>query len=657
MKIFSLQKNFLLLVLCLAMGTTLYAQPANDDCLSATVLTVAADEMSAVQEAGDTRGTVDATTVAGPLVCSGSWYTDDVWYSFTVGATVPTNGITVRTYYTGTGTDLPNVGMAIYTNDCSPANDAIDCFSDEPGRTDLLLYPQCITAGDTYLVRIWSAGDPIENAGTFSIAAFEAEPPAPSTDNVIWSEDFNGGIGNWTTNAGPNTTDSTDVWLWDATGTFFNAFGGSVTINSPTSSCTGAMGFPSGWFQTNRTGDVSEIPPGPPYPTRSAQLVSPPIDCSNVTAAAVKFTSSFRGLNGSTNSSLGAIFDYSVDGGQTWSFLEDPSAEWVQNEAITTESRFTLSGAGGQSDVRIRFTFEGDFYYWIIDDIRVIEPEANNMRVNAFYSIPNAAQVPSSQVEAIPFRALADVQNIGGAAQTNVNLNLSIADDSGAVVYTEDLAYNTVGADSLAQNVPFANAYTLPADAGAYTGTYTVSADDADFDEGDNTREFTFTVTDSVYARETGRTRALAPGGGNWDDGAPHSWGFGNYFRIKKGTNGTGTDSYVCTSVSFGITNPDELPGLSVSAWLYKWDNANGDDIVQESERTRVGFNVYEIQGTEPANAEITIPLQDFVSGDWFVALEDDTDYIVMIEYVAPDDVLDLFIEASTDYDYGDIYE
>ena len=77
MRILPLQKLFSMLVMMCATAMV-FAQPANDDCSTPTLMIVGADAASRVPVTGDTRGTVDATMVTAPVVCSGSWFTDDV---------------------------------------------------------------------------------------------------------------------------------------------------------------------------------------------------------------------------------------------------------------------------------------------------------------------------------------------------------------------------------------------------------------------------------------------------------------------------------------------------------------------------------------------------------------------------------------------------
>ena len=123
-------KKHLAFFLCLGLLMTaniMFAQPANDDCSGAVPLTVAADEASAVGVSGTTVGGTASGAPLSPIsVCSGSWFSDDVWYSFTTGATVPQNGVTVKVI-PGTMTLL---GIAIYTS-CDTAAQSIDCMSSD----------------------------------------------------------------------------------------------------------------------------------------------------------------------------------------------------------------------------------------------------------------------------------------------------------------------------------------------------------------------------------------------------------------------------------------------------------------------------------------------------------------------------------------------
>ncbi len=97
MRILPLQKLLSLIVVMCA-SVLAFAQPANDDCSTPTLLVVGADAASCIVVAGDTRETVDSRNVNDPLACSVNWVADDVWYTIETGATIPQDGITIEKY-------------------------------------------------------------------------------------------------------------------------------------------------------------------------------------------------------------------------------------------------------------------------------------------------------------------------------------------------------------------------------------------------------------------------------------------------------------------------------------------------------------------------------------------------------------------------------
>lgn len=662
MRILPLQKLFTL-AFFLGIAGFAFAQPSNDMCSSPTPMVLGANSSNCTPVNGDTRGTEDAQTVEGPVVCSGSWYADDVWFEFTTGAAIPPEGITVIANFdpNATATDVPFVGMAVYpAGDCSAANIPIECFSNGDGTENaILLPPQCLDPNASYLVRVWSGGDPVANAGTFTICAYGADPVDPPSDVVIWSEDFDNGIGDWTTNG---ISDSTHVWLWDADGVYFNAFGGTISLNSFETSCNGAMGFPSGWFQTGRTGDVADVPPGPPYPEIYGELISPSIDLSNEACASIKFTESFRGLNGANATRFGPFIDYSIDGGMTWigGFDVSPEPDTEINIAYNGRDRvFPLVGVGGQSDVRIRFSFVGDFYYWIIDNVQLIQREDNNMRAqNNFYAIAPTVAMPLTQLDEMGF--LIDIINLGCEAQENVSVNVNIVDDAdGSVVFNEDLAYGTIDADSLAENVPFAGRWTPPAGVETtYTGTYTVSADADDEDPSDNVRTFNFaTVNDLQFRKENGSDRTLQPStavGTFWEEGEVHSWEIGNAFYVVNGDDGAG-NAFQFNSIDFLAGNPDQVGGEDIRVWLYRFEDVDQNGIIDKSdgsEISRIGLGEYTFTGFEDAATLINIPIEAFISPDDLI-LQAGTHYIASVEFPTQTVGVDFAVGASEAVDYS----
>lgn len=143
------------------------AQLANDDCSGAITITYAADSAACSPTTGTTVG---ATQSADPAdVCSGSWFDDDVWFTFTTPATMPT-AVVVRMYLdSAISTDIVNPGMALYAG-CGNAEMSIACFSG--GNDRLLVLGTDLAASTQYWVRCWSSNVTNPNGGTFSICAY-----------------------------------------------------------------------------------------------------------------------------------------------------------------------------------------------------------------------------------------------------------------------------------------------------------------------------------------------------------------------------------------------------------------------------------------------------------------------------------------------------
>ncbi len=492
-------------------------------------------------------------------------------------------------------------------------------------------------------------------------ASVEAVTTAYPEAVVVWGAagegSFDGGLNGWSTSSiscSGADAEGFEMWRWTGTGAAEDAGCGSGNIASPTV-CNGAM-----YFQSNLYDDEGDcgatVGSGPCPAPQMGALISPIIDLSASTAPAVslRFTQNTRQFNSQY------FVSWSDDGGANWTDIEI-NQDLVTNDPATNDvQRILLNGANLTDQFQVRFMYNANYYFWLIDDVQIIEAEANNMRVNAnFYSIPNNAVTPVDQVDPVYF--LADIQNVGSAEQTNVNLNVSIFDATDNVIYSQDLNYGAIGADSLAENVPFAEAWTPPATAGEYTGVYTVSADSADFDESNNSVAFDFFISENNFAKETGRTRALAPATANWDDGAPHSWAMGNVFHINTSEKEIDGEANVLAvaNAEFHITGPaDNLAGQSVTLWLYEWDNANNDDIAQLDELTRVGFDIYVFDASMDNPLVIETSFIDFLTNDPSqpILLNAGKDYVLMLEHSAADDVNTLFLEASGDFDYSAQY-
>lgn len=628
----------LLPVLFVAGSVSVFGQPpANDKCSGAIEITIADSKDNSVPIEGDTRNTTDGN-LDNINSCSANFKRDDIWYKFVAPDPVPENGWTIEFEFGSKASDINIVGFALHANCMTgAANNPLYCSVESPGRKlEIGTCPSGIIPGETYYLRVWSAEglDPNwqEGSGTFRIFAYENDE---MLEPILWGDqpgqgDFDGGINGWTavglSCAGGAPSDSA-TWVWDPIGDALSgAYAGGQVNLSPTY-CNGAMVFNSDY--KDNLGIAGNFGAGPCPAPQSAELISPVIDISafNVTGVSLEFHQNLREFQSQY------FVGYSLDGGQNWIDIEINATVEVNSPHINEIVRVPLPGAEGAANLRVKFRMDANYYYWVIDDVRIVERECNNMAANNFFAQVPYAQWQKDQLH--NFGAMIDIENLGACPQTGVFVDFEIRNAAGDVVVSGTKDYGTLAIDSLAENDMFDECFDMPADSpvGQYFGSYTVRSDSADFDISDNQQFFTFFITEQVYGKDipngpTGSIRATE---------FPN-WRFGNGYHIVKG----GPDCTFC-QVEVGIGNASELrpsvigaqARLVVRVYEYIFD-VNQDGMIDlNSEALQVGFTEYEFTNEEEDG---TIYLLDIFDENFepCVLLKDNTTYFVFAEYTEP---------------------
>ncbi len=435
------------------------------------------------------------------------------------------------------------------------------------------------------------------------------------------------------------------LWWWSPNGSvragaLFAATTGELTINSPTNT-NGAMVVNADFYTTQ--GLSANVPSGPPpYPQYTTELISPIIDLSNVTTrVSLTFYQLVRILNVSSNAPAAGLrtsVSFSTDGGATWSPAQNVNEGLATNAApLQVERLVNLNNIQGSANARIKFIWSADFYYWAIDDIKLIEQPRNDMRVNTFYAIPPNAVTPRSQLE--PFGFIADIQNVGSQTQPASTLTVSIRNAANDLIYADSIQYGSIAPDSVAENVFFPNEYLPPSITGNYTGRYTLTINGTPDERPENNfQEFLFAVSDSTFSKE------LGTGLGNFFASGNASYSWGNIYYVPNG------DGFFANSVSFAVGNATALAGRSVTILLYKWNgDTNSDNNVNPAEygSAPIAFNSYEFTGQEGTNL-ITVPID--IDGNQ-IPLENNSQYMIALQYTT-EDATTMQIRAANRLDY-----
>ncbi|MGK0365552.1 MAG: hypothetical protein ACI85O_002618 [Saprospiraceae bacterium] len=456
-----------------------------------------------------------------------------------------------------------------------------------------------------------------------------------TAQGVFFSEDFDGGIpAEWT--AMEVQGDGLAFSNWEATlvgptGAF------AVAALASTTSANGWVIFDG---DANCGGN------------QDAWLITPPVDCSDKSVVFLAAEHYYRKFNDNVSIMVGTDLADMANWNEIPLFENLPGNSYgdgatngnnaANPDALSVNiSEFAANTAG----VYVAFRFVGGCdYSWQIDDMSLTDEDPrpeNELRINSFFATSTAANSPLSQVDPIYF--LADIQNFGSLPQTGVTLNGKV-EFEGTEVFSADFAYGEIGVDSLAENQLFPESYT-PTETGAYTVTYTLTADNEDNVPANNVQTYNFIVSDDTFARNTS---PAGPSRIAWADGDDHTWAYGTHYHI-----GDATGLY-SRYLSFNV-GEDSAPGEIIIFQLYKWaegaDETGARDVDPE-EREVLGFILYEVTGDEDDNEIITMSFTSLTGGE-NIQLEDDTDYLLNMEFTPNDPAADIEIGFARDLDYG----
>jgi len=453
------------------------------------------------------------------------------------------------------------------------------------------------------------------------------------TDVVIWSDNgFDGGLDGWTTvgiSCGDANQDPTLAeWQWDADGKSKGAFGSTGIVSATV--CNGAMVYNSDFLDNN--GDQNNLGGGPCIANQQGELISPTIDLSaypEETAITMKFSQAVRQFQSEY------FVGWSEDDGATWTEIPINSQLVINANPTNASYRVRLVGAKPSATFKVKFRINANYYYWIVDDVKLVEPENYNGKVDKDWVA--GAPYPSVPLgQSVPVQFMTDVHNIGGKSLTGMQLKATVKNANGDEVYSATTAptspgqeEGTVMSGDTIQNVIFGS-YT-PDQVGDYSIEYTLTSNEEDFDSTDNRATASFTVTDENtgdFSRENAITRSISLA---FSDTDPVNWVYANVLRAER-------DGDIAKNVKFGVVNAQDLSAAGASAYCYVWEceDSDGDYQITETERTLVGFNYHDFTENDPDELNLDLPILNFETEEPSpVTLHKGKWYIVGLAYEA----------------------
>jgi len=297
---------------------------------------------------------------------------------------------------------------------------------------------------------------------------------------------------------------------------------------------------------------------------------------------------------------------------------------------VNNVRKIYIPEAVNRTQLKIRFRIEANYYYWIIDDVYVTEREAYNLKLNNSFAIAPNTEFPRTQ--GFGFGGMVSAENIGSKTAKNVKIKLVISDYKYKPIWSDSLYYGDM-APGFKGNIILNGEYSPSLNDKTYypTGIYTIEQDSVDFDSTDNQQSFSWSESNDYLSKgefNLERQGLRPPSNVNF------TWG--NIYHIVNNKYSTTGFNYNFKSVQFGITNSDQLAGAEIFAWVYKWNNLNKDSIIQEDEKTTVGFGKLIFSAGEAEKTIFKIPLYNYISLEDGCPLESNTDYIIALQYSAP---------------------
>lgn len=260
---------------------------------------------------------------------------------------------------------------------------------------------------------------------------------------------------------------------------------------------------------------------------------------------------------------------------------------------------------------------------------------SNDRIVNMFNGV-----MPANQAEALgmTFTPAASVLNRGLNDATNINLQAVITHTpaSGGATQVYDESGNIAFLDNDSSAIIELPVYAPAEGEGVYDVTYNVSAavDDSPEVTGDNSVATQFVLTPNVYCKgrwDFANNRPLTTnsytisGGGNIE--------FLAGFEVAEGVG------YKLDSIQFLVTtNAASLGALganTVNAFVYEWEDASGDGIVNNDELSIVGFAPVEFADTSATSEWVTAEVLDYLELEpgGYIIPDDDKKYFVGVRY------------------------
>ena len=392
------------------------------------------------------------------------------------------------------------------------------------------------------------------------------------------------------------------VFFWTSTGApsasaYINTAADTRIIGTNETRGLGAAIFASEYLDSRGVLITQAMPASGQAPSPHAgELWSPIFDATGFNDLSLIFQQTNRHYQSSSTNPCfqSTAVSWSEDGGVTWKPLqcleENEGYGFLERLPRNTPTVVKLKGSKGTSKFRVKFHFNGDYYYWLIDDVKVGVLKNNVTLSKSWVAIP-PANVQRNNIDSTRF--MVDVVNNGTVSAKNVKLTVDVLNAATlAKVFTTTRNYGTLAPDSTAKNELLPQSFLASNAVADYDIRYKITYDSTDMFQTDDSIYFSkaLSIKDSLLFNPQAGSYIVGYNGYNGTS-AINAWKLGQYYYFPNGTTSTATriSSYVETGSSVTAAR-------TYAASLYEWTDLNQNGLVENNERIRI------------AGGEATIP-------------------------------------------------
>lgn len=483
----------------------------------------------------------------------------------------------------------------------------------------------------------------------FSFLAFVLFLQLGMSQTYIWggpgdkNSEFNGGLNDWTVKAvSPNAN---ALWVWEADGKADKgAYSGKANaraIASP-SVANGAMVFDSDFY--DNAGTAGNFGAGVAPGAQIGELISPTFSCAGKTSVWLKFNQYFRNYKATPKVAV------SADGGATWKTPITLNGNIALNASTTTDSEILLdlsADAAGYANVKIKFIWEGEYYFWIVDDVYVLESTPADPQILGTWYPSMHYGIPQYMSNRDSMYFIMDIANPTTTGRNGIEANVTLYNyDLQKVFYTDSRTFDIGAKDST--RVYF-DSYMLPSDCdtGLYAVEYEILGDDFGTVTGKLHTQY-FRIYPEIFNRDEGSCKVYTTRYRNVDDTYSSGyWGGSNeryninFYKMGdwaenknvtvkavSSTFAVSLDGSDLVSYPVKLTLHEISDSIDNLMWRFNFVDGLGLEDKASEQLTLVGYGYHNVENVEDGSKQ-TLPLYDINTDEDGVKLVPNRKYFI----------------------------